>query len=462
MKTNTSVRSSLALLVALGAYGCASDVVSIGEERTSQLLERGSRCARSVDVEGDVRIRSQAELDELSGCEQIGGDLSIEIFEGTDLSPLSALRVVGGSLEIGLPPPFSSEGVETLEELDELDAEYDAILARMRAIADAGWLESLHGVEALEQVGTLRLVDISAPDLRAFVSLRNVAAHYRSANAGIVGMLRMRNLVDLSGLENITGVRSLAMQQNPVLESLDGITLGAGLDEVSLGGNPRLYDLDALIPLERVQKNFILSGSAARDLDALANLGYAYGGVEIESNPELVDATGLNGLVAADELNIERNTALRRVPEFQALSSIRRIAFEDNPQLETVTIDALFLTVPLDRVRNRELPNSADWLVFAANAGLRSISLPHAFPSARIVAIQDNASLVSVDLGNLEQIGELLSIQGNAQLSDVRLGDLRSAAALEVIDNPQLSTATLGAVPSFDSTFTGNADTPEL
>jgi hypothetical protein len=460
MKINTLVRRPHALLVAVSFCGCTTDVVSIGEERTSQLLERGSRCVDGVELEGDVRIQSQAELDALTGCEQIGGDLSIEIFEDTDLSPLAALRVVGGTLEIGVPPPvLSGEGL-SLEELDALDAERDARIERMRAIADAGWLESLHGVEALEQVGALQLLDISAPDLRAFARLRNVAAHYRSVNAGTLGIVRARQLIDLSGLEDIFGVRELAARENPALESLDGVSLGVGLDGVYIRSNPILYDLDALSSVESVQSGFVLAGSAARDLDALANLEFVYDRVEITNNPELIDATGLSGLGGAPSLSISGNAALLRVPDFSALSTITRLSFEDNPQLEAVTLDALFLVVPVDSVRGRDLSRSADWLVIAGNERLRSVALPHGFPRARVLAIQDNPSLISVDLGNLEQVGELLSIERNAQLSELRLGELRNAAAIEVIDNPQLSTAALAAVPTFQSTFTGNADTP--
>ena len=458
MTSNNIVRRSHALFAGVFLCACSTDVVSIGEERTSQLLERGSRCAESTEIEGDVRVENQADLDALAGCEQIAGDLAIEIFETTDLAPLGSLRVVGGTLELGARPPAPI--FDTLEEWEALRAEREARIDRMQEIADAGWLRSLHGVEALEQVGALDVSDISAPDLRAFSSLRNVSAHYGGPSAGQLIIARARELLDLSGLEALVGIRELWITGNPALESLVGVRLPTSLESVRVGGNPRLADLDPLRSIEDVEATFVLTDSAVRDLDALASLENVLESVEISDNPELVDASGLVTLSDTRSLTISGNAALTQLPEFASLFTLTQLYIQDNAALETFTLDSGGLALRELSLPDRLLPRSAELLAITGNDKLRSIALPNSFPVTSVLAIEGNPSLVSVDLGNLERVTELLTIVENAQLSQVQLGVLRNAGAVEVINNPRLETAALAGVPTFQSTFTGNADSP--
>src|SRR4051812_21416078 len=95
---------------------------------------------------GDVSTFRQTESDELAGCQRINGNLHIRSLpeEGLSLQALSSLREVHGDVQI--------EGVP-----------------------------SLAGLEALEQVGNLRLYGIGDTDLSSLSSLRRVEA---AASAG--------------------------------------------------------------------------------------------------------------------------------------------------------------------------------------------------------------------------------------------------------------------------------------
>src|ERR1044071_2494426 len=92
-----TLRSITALpLLALGAlpFGCASRDVDLGGGTLTRELLRNSRCNESPRIDGDVRVQSQADLDQLEGCQEIRGELDVRIFADVDLTPLHALRSV--------------------------------------------------------------------------------------------------------------------------------------------------------------------------------------------------------------------------------------------------------------------------------------------------------------------------------------------------------------------------------
>ena len=77
--------------------------------------------------------------------------LLIAVFEGVDLAPLSSLRRVSGRLLLGSAP-------------QEFPADPDEVAA-LQALQDAGVIDSLHGLEALESVGTLQLSHLRIEDV---------------------------------------------------------------------------------------------------------------------------------------------------------------------------------------------------------------------------------------------------------------------------------------------------------
>ena len=75
---------------------CSNRHVDLGGGTVAQEVQRGSRCSASTIVSDDVSVADQDDLDALLGCEEIRGDLSVSVFEGTDLRFLRYLRVVDG------------------------------------------------------------------------------------------------------------------------------------------------------------------------------------------------------------------------------------------------------------------------------------------------------------------------------------------------------------------------------
>jgi hypothetical protein len=441
---------SFAIVGALAA--CSNDVVDLGGGTLSQDVEYGSRCSESPFIEGDVRVKSQEELEALLGCEEIHGNLTIDIFEGTDLAPLGDLRAVDGNAFFGGFPDFPNDLTD--EALQAWQIEYDRVVA----IAEADWLESLAGVESLERVGGLTLNRVSAPNLGAFESLRLVSGGVTPGMAGYVAIAGAPNLVDLSGLENVRGFRTLEISNNPALESLDGLSVPSSLDDLTLQENPALTNIDALSPLENILFDLFFVGIGVTNLDALANLRQASMGLALFSNPELVQVDALQGLESTEFLVFDGNAKLERLPEFENLYSLDGFKAMRNPSLQAISLSFPNLTA-INIIDGTDVSLAASVIEIGENAQLGSLAFEAGFRAAEVLSIYRNDALTRIDLGSLERL-DRLAIYGNTALTQVALGSLQTVDSLSVIGNSALSTPELRDVRTFASEFAGNADDP--
>jgi hypothetical protein len=466
---NTTALSLASLLAA-----CASDPVDLGGGTSiEQSLEVGARCVESPIVEGDVFVGQRDELEALRGCEAIRGDFTLMVFEDTDLSPLASLREVSGAIRIGARArPIPDEIIENPQgtELAEAFEAEAAEAARSAEIVEAGWLESLHGLEALEHAGQLILSGIAAPDLGVFEGLRNLSNHPLPTEAGFLQINQARNLVDLRGLEGVGGIRDLRVDENPSLVGLDGVELGARMDSISLERNPLLNDLTALSSVDSLG-GLAITGSGVVHLAGLENLSFC-DGVALVDNPELEDVSALARLELATSLIFLSNPKLESLPEFSVLGSpIEEFRVIGNAALRSVS-----LSFPFSRTRTWEIdsasgadaeqPQSGEprevevgyaWFELSDNPQLESVAFGGTLTSALVLEVNRNAGLSSIDLGTVRSLN-VLSIYGNAALSSVALGDIQSINLISVVDNPSLPVAELRTVRSFETVTSGNAD----
>jgi hypothetical protein len=439
---------------------CATDDVSLGEERAAQNLEALypealSRCSESSILEETVLVTDQAELDPLRGCEEIRGDLTIRVFDDTDLSPLASLRAVVGVLHVGALPFTQGTEFESPEALDQE-------IERLTQIVAAGWLPSFHGIEALERVGALQLEHFDAPDLQAFAALRVLGGHHEGTQGGVLRVGPSARLVDFAGLEGVTGISRLIATENVSLESLAGIRLGSFLEGALLRDNPRLSNLDPLGTVVGFLGELTIDGTGARDLNALGGNFRTIERLTIANNAELVDISGIGLLTSGGELNISGNSKLKSIPSFSSLGFVSSIRVVDNAELESFSLNSSLLrssALSTLSFEDRQFPRGADLILISRNPKLQSISSPGGFIGASVMAVHENASLASIDFGTLQRL-DLLSIEGNPGLSQIGLGQLQAVDTMEVRDNPALSIGALASVPTFESTFTGNADEP--
>jgi hypothetical protein len=405
MKSNRNGRLAIGAhwaTLAIGLGACAGDTVSLGVEMAPQAVRQGARCAASPTLAGTVVVNGQSDLDALAGCEAIDGNFEIAQFAGADLRPLASLRSVAGDLNIGRTPSVA-EFWTTLE---------------------GGWLESLEGLEALERVGALHLENVNAPNLLPLGNLRFANANAKGSwRAGELVIERAHHLRDLSGLEKLQGVTSLHIIDNDALESLDGLSLPFQVEEINLGNNPRLANLDALANVRFV--NFLqIHSTGVRDLTALSELGVRET-INIAYNPELVDISALP-VWPVQSFGIESNPKLDGtvvVPDRAAVYVVR------NPELDRIEVAGLTGT-------------GGSW----RGGGLETS-----------ITIGDNDSLSSIDLGGLAKCAAL-EIDGNDNLNQLEAPALVGAVTLWVRLNPRLLAAPLATVESLDRRISENAD----
>jgi hypothetical protein len=163
-------------------------------------------------------VRNDAELARFAKCDGVSGDLRISGV--TSLAPLSHVRAVSGNL----------------------------------AVTFTNKLTSLHGLEQLESVQTLALVDnLRLDDICQLSQLRsaeNVAIVKMPALRSLTGLsglgtlnrltLQETGLYALSGMENLKHVQTLKLLQNRELINVGGLNGLAETEELVVESNPRV------------------------------------------------------------------------------------------------------------------------------------------------------------------------------------------------------------------------------
>lgn len=444
----TNISQSLGLLaLPIGALLCACSrhAVDLGDNTAPQSVAAPeTRCGASGIVPDAVVVKNQADLDSLAGCESIAGGLQIQGFRDIDLSPLGSLRSVAGLLDI--------------------------------QDASAGWLDSLHGLEALEKVGGLNIWNTKANSLEPLSHLENLDYSPITGGGGGLSLHGNDYLKDLHGLEAAQGLRSIDFESNGALESLSGLIVPPSLDRVNITNCRALTDIDALTSTAAEATNpapgfgglgwywttLTLNGTGLKDLSALSSL-QGVEDISIMNNPLLSDASGLSALTELDSLYFQRN-ALTAFPSLSNLqySNVSHLDVLDEPELTKLAID---IPNGLDQGTSSLLDQSSNVIAIQPGSAieiarcgkLQTIDVPSGTSSADLLAIHDDASLTNVTLASLRHL-DYLVVDNNPKLTRLTLGSLQTVGTLEIVGNPELSTAEMSSLRTFDSTLNGNAD----
>jgi len=453
----------IAAPLALALAACSGDVVNMGEnpgDDGSFVPPPQSSCADNPTLQGDVVVRNQAELDALEGCTAIDGNLLIELFFDPDLRPLHELTTVRGELGLGGGDLWWSAR-PSAEEADAL----------ARANAESGvLLRSLEGLEQLETVGSLTLMNVAIDSLAPLAGLRQLTGYGRLA------IYNADAITDLTPLARLEGIQRLSLVANN-LTSLDGLQIAEQLVSLGLAG-ASLSNIDALSRLREVSGDVSIYGTALSDLAPLAGLGYvsslglgenrlletlhglealeaAETGLYLVNNPVLRDTSALASLLRAEELIVEGNDSLERLPELPQLRT-NTIRIRNNARLQALpTLRGTFNGFGPRADPEVQLSERGQ-VEILLNPALQSFSMPREWRDGVFVIIEDNASLREIDLGDLESL-DLLQIANNAALDSVRLGPLDTVDTLEVVENPRLPPATFDTLRTFERTMSGNA-----
>ena len=241
----------------------------------------GNICGETTDS-----IAGLEELAALSGCAVYRGSVYLAGVDTTaDLWPLSALQEVGGRL----------------------------------GIDDRSELETLEGLECLEQVGDLHI--LGPPSLRDVSSLRNAR---------------------LSGELLVSGTTELA--------SLDGLQTFSAARAVGILENMQLADLEGLSGLERVEVEVLLyRNPLLTDVEGLRNLVDFEGALAIERSGKLRTLEGLEQIHTLSSLTLLENPVLESLDGLAGLEHVTGdVELRDNAMLSTEEIDELLAHVVVD------------------------------------------------------------------------------------------------------------------
>jgi hypothetical protein len=318
------------------AFGCGATSVSHRDELDGAGGGAADQC--TATREGDVLVRTEAELEALRHHRLVTGDLVVDCPDCTTLEPLSCLQEVG----------------------------------KMLSVVGCDRIESLAGLSALRRAG-----------LRSDNGGLAIGFHF--APWETAGNARLATLDGLGPLESVEG--RIDVRGNPVLRDLSGLS---GLKQVA--GSIYVHDNDALLTLEDLNELVSLRGILEiSDNDALVDLTglgafAAARGLWISDNDALATLDGLDGFWAQSLdllLEVSGNPVLTDVRALANLQgTLRDVRFSDNDSLREVSL-------------NSGLTILSGALVVTENAVLETLLVPGLTHVAQAVEIKTNARLAT-------------------------------------------------------------------
>ncbi|MBL7825361.1 MAG: T9SS type A sorting domain-containing protein [Saprospiraceae bacterium] len=375
-------------------------------------------------VENNIHIVDNSVLTTLSGLE------GIQTFSQNSYNPFLPpdSLVIRGNIQLNSLVGFGNIQTQTG------DTDFQVL------IADNPVLQNLEGLEFLKNAG-FYTVSFDAPKKRGGIAIQNNAqleslAGLSSLRFGILDILNNDHLQDLNGIGPMFGVTNASAILNIV--GNDGLSNLAGLDSIrqlrsiTLENNTSLESLQGLQNLNKVEGGYLCSegcvltfgmtirnNPALEDLSGLETLQSIAGYLTIDDNLNLKNLHGLDNLteMPLGSLNIINNSSLQNLDALQQLEEIG----------SAVTFQRLggFLTIKgnesLVSLAGLSNLDSLTELVVENNVLLQNLS---GLDSVRQIAtnciIQGNNSLHNLTgLDQLNRIGGELAIRLNEQLTDL-------------------------------------------
>lgn len=404
---------------------------------------------------------------------QVDGSVFINNTDLADLSALSELTSVTGSLYIGQRPSSSRQIINELLSFSPLMGGGPAPLEPLTTpLGGNDNLISLTGLEKLEHIGSALNIEDNPKleSIKALSALKSVRYLDMTHNAQLKDLhgletlvkestqpysLRMINnpkITTLSPLLGIKSLTSLVISESNLksLKGLDQLTHVSG--SINLGENPKLTTLKGLDQLQHINDNvFLTENNSLTHIKNLNSLKTLTGLLSITKNRRLKDLSGLEKIKNVKALTIEKNTSLNSLAGLDGLNEIQEdVEIFENPLLDDtsalnqlikiggrlVTFDngynALSGFEKLESVKVMVIKEAVDQSAFNQLSKTDKVS----------VYIEDGALVESLDglLPNLTQV-KTLSISGNKKLQ--RLGDfipnLKRVEKLYISSNQSIS-----------------------
>ena len=271
---------------------------------------------------GSLTLSSQSEIDSFR-FQEITGHLVVREDENSvinHLIPLRQLTKVGGPVGI-----VGNSQLQSLKGLENIESPITVSISGNSA------LTSLTGIPSLEK--TTRLFISSNNNLRTITNIQDNTSSFLSevsvfifenpkltnlqglndiTNIKTLSINNNDSLINLQGLNQLTNIFNCFIQNNSSLKSLHGLDQLENLDQFSfIRDNSSLLSLDGLNQLNSVNTLSLINNASLQSLNGLENLTTVNRTLIIQDNEELISLNGLENLISARSgLRITNNTNL--------------------------------------------------------------------------------------------------------------------------------------------------------
>ncbi|QAT82523.1 putative lipoprotein [Corallococcus coralloides] len=366
-------------------------------------------------------------------------------------------------------------------------------------------LVALEGVTHLRGeliISAPTLTDASLPSLaiiegsltvRGNASLRRLsmpALRFVGGTAAVLSNARLDALTLGTAPDTMLRVeRSLLVEDNPMLPTLEGLAAVQPGDSISLRANNALVDPGLLPYVTELHGSLTIEDHLRLDRSPFYHLARVHGDVRLSHNAALGGPFGLNHLTqVGGALELQDNPMMETLDPLAQLTSVGALLISGNPRLtDTTGLAQLSSTGRIHIQGNKELLSVGDMPLLLQvtdsfsvkyNEKLQRVHHLPALRSVTTVALVGNTALTSLEgfqrltrLSNLEVLGntamtnlgdlarvrevDFFNLQGNASLTDFGLTELsRVSLAFIVLDHPKLPTCRATALAA--SVFHGD------
>lgn len=396
-------------------------------QTTSNPRPTSDLCAQSSTAQGPITITTREELARLEGCRRVEGDLTVTGLRSRDLSPLSALSLVSGTLTLSMSGTLS-------------------------------------GLENLRRVGHLSLADLDVPTLEPLTNLTFLTGH----GDGQLTILQSPSLRNLAGLGSLRTLGGIEISGNARLETLAGLRVPSHLESILVASNPNLKDLVGLSSLSSFDRLDLRDNDSLRQLQGLEGVSSA-ASLHLSNSPALQDASALSQLRTLGSLFID-DVGLTNLDGFVTLRSVRDVVLQDNRNLTQVDalarleqLDDLVVTGNSGLLRLPSFPEITvmDRVLVRGNAALGSGPIFLRLIETNSLTISENPRLTRVDGFPELRTVRAVEVSENQDLREVNLSTLEDVNRLRIVCNPNLPEASLAPLLSLgDVDVRGNLGSP--
>ncbi len=373
---------------------------------------------QSINLQGQVynghlSLTTQVDVDNFN-FSAVTGNLYIGGSDIVDLTPLSSLTTIGGSLSIS-----NNTALTNLNGLQNLASIGGNFLVQYNK-----GLVSLVGLENLTALNGRLYIQYNEglTSVNGLDGLSSInGSLYLTANREMTKLMGFQGLISINGsliishndqLDDVDGLQSLelvagstSLHNNDALVHISGLnklkSIGRSL---SISSNQVLNNLDGFQSLNAAESLIIDGNSMLSNVDGLQNLTQLDADLLVENNPLLTNLNGFQYLTSiGGTYKISSNFSLTNLNGFQNLIFIGKdleVSFNDN----LISLEGLqnITAVPMN-------------LIIKQNPKLADITSLHNITSigSSLIIEQNEALLSLMGLQNLTSVNENVSISGN-------------------------------------------------